>query len=202
MTKLEFFFDCSSPWTYLAFTNIQPLAARYGVEITWRPFLVGGVFNTINDSVYQSRQNPVPAKVAYGKKDMKDWARLAGIRITHPPSIFPINSVKAMWGCFVADEAGLLVPFATRVFEAYWGDDENIAEDEVLARLCDDVGLDKSLFFDGIALQQIKDRLRNNTQELIDRGGFGSPTIYINETDMYFGNDRLVLMEDALERLA
>jgi 2-hydroxychromene-2-carboxylate isomerase len=88
------------------------------------------------------------------------------------------------------------------VFEAYWGDDENIAEDEVLARLCDDVGLDKSLFFDGIALQQIKDRLRNNTQELIDRGGFGSPTIYINETDMYFGNDRLVLMEDALERLA
>ena len=202
MTKLEFFFDCSSPWTYLAFTNIQKIAEQYDVEITWRPFLVGGVFNTINDSVYRSRQNPVPAKVAYGKKDMKDWARVAGLRINHPPSIFPINSVKAMRGCFVAEKAGLLVPFAMRVFEAYWGDDENIADDDVLARLCDDVGLDKQAFFDGIAAQANKDRLRDNTQELMDRGGFGSPTIYINEMDMYFGNDRMVLVEDALERLA
>ena len=202
MTRLEFFFDCSSPWTYLAFTNIQPLAAEFGIDITWRPMLVGGVFNTINDSVYRARENPIPAKVAYGKKDMKDWARLAGLDILHPPSIFPINSVKAMRGCFVAIEEDLLVPFATAVFEAYWRDDRDISQDDVLADICDTAGLDKTRLFDGIADQTNKDRLRDNTQEVMDRGGFGSPTIFINETDMYFGNDRMVLVRDALARLA
>src|SRR6478609_3762450 len=72
---IEFFFDCSSPWTYLAFHNIQPLASEFGEEISWRPILVGGIFNTINPSVYEGRANPVPAKLAYQKKDMADWAR-------------------------------------------------------------------------------------------------------------------------------
>ena len=202
MTKLEFFFDCSSPWTYLGLTNIQPLAAEFGVDITWRPILVGGVFNAINDSVYRARENPIPAKMTYGAKEMKDWCRMAGVTIKYPPSIFPINSVKAMRGCFVAEQAGLLVPFAKRVFEVYWSEDRDIADDAILAEICDDAGLDRTLFFDGIAEQANKDRLKTNTQELMDRGGFGSPTIFINDTDMYFGNDRMVLVRDALARLA
>ena len=72
---IEFFFDCSSPWTYLAFHNIQPLAKEFDEEISWRPILVGGIFNTINPSVYARREHPVPAKVAYDKKDIADWAR-------------------------------------------------------------------------------------------------------------------------------
>ena len=69
---IEFFFDCSSPWTYLAFHNIQPLAAGLGAGIRWRPILVGGVFNSVNPSVYAARDNPVPAKQAYQLKDMQD----------------------------------------------------------------------------------------------------------------------------------
>ena len=75
MIDLEFFFDCSSPWTYLGFHNLQPLAAEMGARIRWRPILVGGVFNTVNPSVYASRENPVPAKQAYSLKNMRDWAR-------------------------------------------------------------------------------------------------------------------------------
>ena len=202
MTKLEFFFDISSPWTYLGFTNIQPLAAEFGVDITWRPFPVGGVFNTVNDSVYKSRENPIPLKAAYSKKDLQDWCRMAGITIHHPPSIFPINSVKVMRGCFIAEEEGLLVPFATRCFERYWSDDADIADAVVIAEICDEVGLDKTKLFDGIADQAYKDRLRDNTEELVARGGFGSPTVFINDADMYFGNDRMVLIRDALARLA
>src|SRR6202043_1117128 len=78
---IEFFFDCSSPWTYLAFHNIQPLAAELGVPIAWRPILVGGIFNTINPTVYASREKPVPAKAAYMHKDLADWARAAGLKI-------------------------------------------------------------------------------------------------------------------------
>ena len=75
---IEFFFDCSSPWTYLAFHNIQPLAKEFGEEISWRPILVGGIFNTINPSVYASREKPVPLKQRYMLKDLGDWARSAG----------------------------------------------------------------------------------------------------------------------------
>src|SRR2546421_81330 len=91
---IEFFFDCSSPWTYRAFHNIQPLAKEFGAEILWRPILVGGIFNSINPSVYASREHPVPAKVAYQKKDMADWARAAGLTILMRPTVFPVNSDK------------------------------------------------------------------------------------------------------------
>ena len=98
---IEFFFDCSSPWTYLAFHNIQPMAAELGVDIAWRPILVGGVFNAVNPSVYEGREHPVKPKVRYYDKDMQDWAKLYGLRIGHP-TVFPVNSVKAMRGAFVA----------------------------------------------------------------------------------------------------
>ena len=73
---LEFFFDCSSPWTYLAFHNLQILAAELEEPIHWRPVLVGGIFNSVNPSVYAMRENPVPAKQAYMLKDLQDWARV------------------------------------------------------------------------------------------------------------------------------
>ena len=109
---IEFFFDCSSPWTYLAFHNIQPLAKEFGVEISWRPILVGGIFNTVNPSVYASRETPVPLKARYMKKDLADWARSAGLAIKMPPTVFPVNSVKAMRGCIWLGKD--MVPFATR----------------------------------------------------------------------------------------
>jgi 2-hydroxychromene-2-carboxylate isomerase len=200
---IEFFFDCSSPWTYLAFHNIQPLAKECGVEISWRPILVGGIFNTINPSVYASRETPVPLKARYMKKDLADWARSAGLVIKMPPAVFPVNSVKAMRGCiWLGQESGQqMVPFARAVFEAYWGGDKDISKDEVLTEICKSVGVDPTKFFAGIGDQAIKDQLKANTDEVMARGGFGSPTIFVDETDMYFGNDRMPLIREALQRL-
>ena len=90
---IEFFFDCSSPWTYLAFHSIPPIAAEFGEEIVWKPILVGGVFNAVNPSVYESRAQPVKPKAAYMLKDLADWARLEELSIRMPPSVFPVNSV-------------------------------------------------------------------------------------------------------------
>ena len=89
--RLECFFDCSSPWTYLCFHNLPAVADRAGVTVRWRPILVGGVFNTVNPSVYATRENPVPAKQDYMVKSMADWARLAGIEINFPPPVFPVT---------------------------------------------------------------------------------------------------------------
>jgi 2-hydroxychromene-2-carboxylate isomerase len=199
---IEFYFDCSSPWTYLAFHNIQPLAKEFGVEIVWKPILVGGIFNSVNPSVYESRKAPVPAKSRYTKKDLADWARSAGIAITMPPSVFPVNSVKAMRGCIWLGNANKMLPFATKVFEAYWGHDKDISQDAVLTDICKDVGVDPDAFFKGIAEPAIKDALKQNTNDVMARGGFGSPTIYLDKTDMYFGNDRLPLIREKLARRA
>lgn len=196
---IEFFFDCSSPWTYLAFHNVQPLAKELGEEIRWRPILVGGLFNTVNPSVYAARENPVPVKAAYHLKDLGDWARSAGLQIRMPPSVFPVNSVKAMRGCLALEPQGGLVPFARAVFEAYWGRDEDISKDEVLGQVCRQVGVDPAWFFAQIARPEIKEALRQNAEELMRRGGFGSPTIFVGD-DMYFGNDRLPLVREAVLR--
>lgn len=200
MASLECFFDCSSPWTYLAFHNLQPLAAECGVEVDWRPILVGGLFNTVNPSVYHSREHPVPAKQRYQAKDMADWARYSGITITWPTTVFPVNSVKAMRGCIAASRDGALVPYATAVFEAYWGDDRDIGQDDVLADVARAAGLDPERIAAGMAEQAVKDALRENTEEVARRGGYGSPTMFVNGDDMYFGNDRLPLVRAALER--
>ncbi len=197
---IEFFFDCSSPWTYLAWHNIQPVAKEFDAPITWRPILVGGIFNTVNPSVYAQRETPVPLKARYMKKDLADWARSAGLAIKMPPTVFPVNSVKAMRGCiWLGNEK--MVPFARAVFETYWGDDKDISQDAVLTEICTRTGIDPAKFFAGIGDQAIKDQLKANTEEAVARGAFGSPTIYLDKTDMYFGNDRMPLIREALARL-
>jgi 2-hydroxychromene-2-carboxylate isomerase len=196
--KLEFFYDCSSPWTYLAFTKVPAVAERCGADLVWKPILVGGLFNTVNPSVYESRANPVKVKARYYAKDLQDWARYYGIRIGNP-TVFPVNSVKAMRGAFVALEHGKIIPYSRRVFENYWGGDRDISQDAVLRDIVREVGLDEREYFAKIASDEYKAKLRANTDELIERGGFGSPTMFV-DGEMFFGNDRLALVEHALER--
>jgi 2-hydroxychromene-2-carboxylate isomerase len=114
------------------------------------------------------------------------------------PTVFPVNSVKAMRGCIWLGKD--MVPFARAVFEAYWGADKDISRDEVLTAICNSLGVDPQKFLAGIGDQAIKDQLKANTDEVMARGGFGSPTIFVDKTDMYFGNDRLPLIREALQR--
>ncbi|MGH0033963.1 MAG: 2-hydroxychromene-2-carboxylate isomerase [Myxococcota bacterium] len=199
MATLEFFFDCSSPWTYLAFDQIEAIADEGEADLEWRPILVGGVFNAVNGSVYEQRSNPVPAKARYHAKDLQDWSRLYGLTIDWP-EVFPVNSVKAMRACVVADETGRLPALARAVFESYWGEGRDISQDAVLAEVFAKVGFDPAEMLERIAEPAVKEQLRANTQELIDRGGFGSPTVFVDGDDMYFGNDRLSLVLEALSR--
>ncbi len=199
MARLEFFFDCSSPWTYLAFTRIHAVVARTKAEMAWRPVLVGGVFNAVNREVYDRRANPEPRKASYYEKDLQDWARLAGIAIGKP-KVFPVRAIAVMRCAIAADEEKKLVPFARGAFEAYWGRLEDISQRDVLIKIAHDAGLDAEKLLARSEAADVKDRLRANTDELIARGGFGSPTMFVNQGDMYFGNDRLPLVEAALTR--
>lgn len=199
MAKLEFFFDCSSPWTYLAFVRVADVAERTGAQMIWRPILVGGVFNAVNAAVYDRRANPEPRKASYYEKDLADWARLVGIKIGKPP-VFPVRAVAAMRCVLAADVHGALETFARAAFESYWGRLEDISQAQILTRIAEHAGLDGPRLLEEANTPQIKERLRANTDELIARGGFGSPTMFVDRDDMYFGNDRLELVETALIR--
>ena len=200
MAEVECFFDCSSPWTYFAVHSLMELRKEIAVTIAWRPHLVGGVFNAVNPSVHNSREKPVVPKAAYSKKDQIDWARFLGIKMHYRPTVFPVNSVKIMRGCCWLEGTPQLEPLMMAAFEAYWGDDQDMSKDDVLTAICQKAGVDPAAFFAAINEQTNKDRLRNNTDELIKRGGFGSPTIFVGGTDMYFGNDRMPLIKDAVLR--
>lgn len=200
--KIEFFFDCSSPWTYLAFENIQPLAAEFEAEIVWRPILVGGIFNAVNPGVEfnKRRDSMPPRKLAYLSKDLADWARATGIDIRFPPTGHPVNSVKVMRACLVLAPQGKLIPWARAVFQAYFAGDRDISTDAVISDICRGVDVESEWLLDRIAKQEVKDALRANVDEAIKRGAFGSPTVYLDDEDMYFGVDRLQMLRVAMER--
>ena len=197
---LEFFYDVGSPWTYLAFHKIEEVAVEAGVAVSWKPILVGGVFNAVNQGVYAARANASSLRWGHMSKDLADWARFYDLRITWPPKVFPVNSVSAMRGVIAAFEQGRGVEFSRAAFEVYWGEDRDIAQTDVLADIAVRAGLDPGALLARLAAPEIKARLRANTDELIARGGYGSPTIIVGGNDLYFGNDRLVLVREALRR--
>jgi len=195
---IEFYFDCSSPWTYLAFVEILPLSQRQNVEIIWKPMLVGGVFNSVNKDVYEFRKNPNPLKLDYSSSDLDLWAKHRKIEISMP-KVFPVNSVKAMRGCLFAMQKNCLPLFAQKVFDAYWGNGLDISNESVVMEIAENSGLPPIEFKNYIELQSTKDALISNSSELIERGGFGSPTFFYSNY-MFFGNDRLHLLEEAISK--
>jgi 2-hydroxychromene-2-carboxylate isomerase len=197
--RIEFFYDLSSPWTYLAFINMQRMAERLGEAVTWRPILVGGVFNAVNQSVYASRDVPDAPKVKHAWKILQDWARWTGVEMNFPSPHHPVKSVLAMrTACALEDEQAALVRFSNAAFQAYIGRAENLDDPAVVAAAAQAAGLDGSDLLHHAASDTAKARLRANTEEVIARGGYGSPTIFVDQTNMFFGNDQLPLVERAL----
>ena len=196
--KLEFFFDCSSPWTYLAFREIENLCSRQKLELVWKPILVGGIFNTVNPSVYESRSNPVKPKAFYSQKDLQDWSLIRGITVNWP-DVFPVNSVKAMSGvCFALDK-NQVSEYVESVFYSYWTSNLDISSEEVMEKIVEELGWNSEEFISFINLESTKEALKLNTEELSKRGGFGSPTMFVDGENMFFGNDRLSLIEELLK---
>ncbi len=200
---IDFYFDVSSPWTYLAFRNIQPMAKELNVSINWRPVLVGGIFNTVNQRMYASREDSNSPRNRYVLKDLQDCARQTGVNVGFPPKVFPVNSVKAMRGCIWLQRSeafkAQLLPFVEATFAAYFTRQEDISQDNVLTSICSQTGVDATAFAAGITQPGIKDALKANTDEAIARGAFGVPSFFTGN-DMYFGNDRLELLRLAVLR--
>ena len=198
--RIEFFYDLSSPWTYLAFTNLHPILDRTDTSAVLRPILVGGVFNAVNQSVYASREATDNRKLNHAWKVMRDWSKLAGVEMNFPSQYHPAKSVVAMrMACTLADDMPALTKFTQAAFESYFGRQENLDDPETLVAVANAVGLDGETMQAAAQTDAVKALLRSNTEEVIARGGYGSPTIFVDKTRMYFGNDQLPLVEFALK---
>lgn len=183
-TKVEFFFDVVSPYSYLAALQVPRLEKLATVE--WRPFLIGGVFK-ISGNVMPAAN---PAKGQYMFKDLQRL--FAYLNIPHKfPSTFPTNSLTAMRALTAADPAQVPA-LALKLFGAYWAEDRNIGDPEVLKALLGEELLARA------SDDAVKEKLKATTEEAAQRGAFGAPTFFIGD-NMYFGEDRIFLMEHALK---
>jgi 2-hydroxychromene-2-carboxylate isomerase len=193
MHSLEIYWDFSSPFAYLGSTQAEALAARTGATLTWRPMLLGGVFRTIGQAdVPLSTWSP--AKQRYYFEDMTRWAAFWGVPFKFP-SRFPMNSLKAMRAYLSLPEAKRAA-FRERTFRAYWAEDRDIADDGVLRELLGE-GADEVL-----ARTQdpaVKKELVDATQRAVDAGVFGAPTWVVDGKELFWGQDRIPLVERALK---
>jgi 2-hydroxychromene-2-carboxylate isomerase len=194
---VEFFWDPASPYTYLAATQIDAVAARTGAQIEWKPFLLGKVFEGSSNRMPAS----VPAKAKHMFKDLQLWSKLYEVPLTMP-KVFPVNSVLACRVGCVANAVGKGSAYAQAVMSAYWGEGLDISQPEHVAAAARVAGIDGEAALAQAQEQAIKDQLRANTEDALARGAFGAPTFFIGK-QMFWGNDRLVLLEGVLNgRLA
>ena len=202
--QLEFFFDFSRPWTFMASVQVAPLCRDAGADLVWRPFYVAAVFRDVNHHWTAMRAQPIGAKLDYYKADMRRWADRLGIRIGRPPvyggGSKPLNSARALRGAFIAIDQDRIAGYASAVFRAYWENLRDVSDPAVLGELAEECGLDRAAFAERLDAPETRVRLERNTDELVQRGGFGTPTFFVDGSGMYFGNDRLDFVREALQR--
>jgi 2-hydroxychromene-2-carboxylate isomerase len=191
-TPIEFWFDFSSPYSYLASEKIDELAARHGRKVEYKPTLLGVIFRTTGGVPLTEL---VPPKASYFAHDFERSARFAGVPFRQP-SRFPIPTVGAarafLW--LQAQDEAMAVRFLHAAFRAYFAQDRNLAEPEVLGALATEVGADPVALARGVQEPAVKDRLKALVDESIARGVFGAPTLFV-DGEMFWGHDRLPQVE-------
>ncbi len=191
--ELEFFFDVGSPASYLAWTQVPGLCRRTGATLRYRPMLLGGVFKATGNASPAS----VPAKGRYSGQDMQRFARRYGVTLTMNPH-FPVNTLMAMRLATAALDSEQRDTVLAALFEGLWLNQKNLADIEVLGGTLADAGLDPQHWAAQAQDQSVKDRLKATTEEAVARGVFGAPTFFVGE-EMFFGQDRLDFVEEALK---
>lgn len=191
--NVEFYYDFSSPYTYIASERIEKIVLDSGATLEWKPFLLGGVFNEIGSTPAVQIDN----KIKYLKMDTENCARYYNIPFNYP-EVFPLNSVRCMRGAFAASEIDKLVEYNHLMFREYFVEGKDLSRPEVLGESVSQIGIDTEWFLARIAEQDIKDILRNETNTAIERGVFGAPTIFVDDK-MYWGNDRLDFLDRYLK---
>ena len=195
---VEFWFDVGSPAAYLAWHRLPRICERTGARIDFRPMLLGGVFQATGN---QSPMN-VAAKGSYMLRDLERFAQRDGTPFRHNPH-FPINTLTLMRGATglqMRDEARMR-PYVDAVFRAIWAEERNMNDPAVVGSTLAGAGFDAQALLALAADPEVKERLKAVSQEAVRKGVFGAPTFFV-DGEMYWGQDRLDFVEDALKKKA
>ena len=190
--SVEFFFDVGSPTVYLAATQLSKIAGRHGATVLWRPVLLGGVFKATGNVSPAT----VPAKSRYMGDDLERFARRYEVPFLFNP-FFPVNTLALMRGAVAYQQQGRLDQYIEAIFSAMWVTGKNMNEPTIVAEVLETIGIGAQEFLVAIAAQDVKDKLKSNTEEAVERGAFGAPTFFVGD-EMFFGQDRLDFVEAAL----
>ncbi len=194
---LTFWFDIHSPWCWLAAERIGALAEKHGAELQWRPLHLPSLIETI-DGRRPLEENK--AFLAWYKQDLIDQAAVMGLSIRYHPG-YPLRNSRGLRACLHAIDAGHGEAFVRRLMRAYWSEEADITDLDLLAKLGAECGLDGPAIAAAAQSPQLKTRLEANTAEAIKRGLFGVPTVDTG-AKLYFGNDRLDLLDRHLTEAA
>ncbi len=205
--RLEYFYDFSSPYAYLAHEEVQRVAERTGAELVWRPFFLGGLFKALGTALVPINAAS-EAKRAYFRKDLHRWAELRGLPYGWPTR-FPMNTIAALRVVLQLqgrEHAEAHARAAAGIFRAYWGEDRDISDKAVLADVLTGAGLDAEALLAGTADPDVKASLFAATDELFGRGGCGAPAFFVGDVGdvgdtgalHFWGQDRLAMVERVL----
>jgi 2-hydroxychromene-2-carboxylate isomerase len=182
---LDFYFDYTCPFAYLASTQVRPLSERAGVRLTYRPVLLGGIFKA-QGTAQNLSETLGPAKAAHNLADMQRWARRRGVPLTMPAA-HPKRSVEALRATLVT---GIDPKVIDAFYRAYWVDGAEISSHEVVTDVVRRAGHDPERVLSAIETPEIKDDLRKRTEEAVVRGVFGVPTFH-DGNELWWGQDRM-----------
>jgi 2-hydroxychromene-2-carboxylate isomerase len=191
---VDFYFDFGSPAAYLAATQLPHIAADTGATIAWKPMLLGGVF--------QATGNHSPAEIKpkgpYMTADLQRYARRYGVPYHHNPH-FPINTLLLMRAAtgIQAQQPERFADFVKAIYAAIWIDGKNMNDPAVVGEVLQSAGFDPAAVLALANAQDTKDKLKATTQEAVERGVFGAPTMFVGQ-DMFWGQDRLDFVREYL----
>lgn len=189
---IAFFFDFSSPYSYLASEQIEAVAQRHGRAVDWRPVLLGAVFKTSGGAPLTEQYAP---KARYSVHDFKRSARFVGVPYRQP-SKFPIGSVTAsravLW--LQREHPQQVGPFVHAIFRGFFRDDRDVSDAVVVAAIARETGIDADALMQGTQQPDIKDALKQRVDDAIAFGVFGAPIIVV-DGEVFWGNDRLPQIE-------
>jgi 2-hydroxychromene-2-carboxylate isomerase len=190
-SPLQFWYEFASTYSYLAVSRIEPLAAARGIEVAWRPFLLGPIFAAQgwNDSPF----NVYPAKGRYMWRDLERLCDRAELPF-RKPSRFPRNGLLAARVALVASTEGWCGEFTRAVFHANFAEDRETSSEDTISDVLRAIGRDPAGVLARAVTSENKDALKRQTDEAGRLGIFGAPS-FIARRELFWGNDRL---EDAL----
>lgn len=185
--QVDFWFDFASTYSYLSALRIEPLARECGVQVNWRPFLLGPVFTAMgwNDSPF----NIYPAKGRYMWRDMERLCAHYGLPLKRPAR-FPRSGLRPARIICAHRGAPWIADFARAVFTAGFAEDRDIGERTVIAELLRSLGQDAESVIVAGESAEAKEALRLQTEEAVALDIFGAPTFMVGG-EMFWGNDRL-----------